>query len=42
MLVLNCPAFRGRIPDPTIRCLLQQRFSEVCAGEPYDHNLHGT
>lgn len=41
MLVLNDPAQVNRIPDPAIRSLVQQRFSEVCAGEPYDYDTHG-
>jgi hypothetical protein len=41
MLVLNDPSLVDRIPDPDIRNLVQQRFSEVCAGEPYEYDRHG-
>ncbi|SFM74332.1 hypothetical protein [Nitrosomonas communis] len=41
MLVINDPILINRIPDPAIRSLVQQRFSEVCAGEPYDYDIHG-
>ncbi|SFI86134.1 hypothetical protein [Nitrosomonas sp. Nm34] len=41
MIVLNDPHLANRIPDPAIPSLVQQRFSEVCAGEPYDYDLHG-
>ncbi len=41
MLVLNDPHLVNRIPDPSIRELIRQRFSEIRAGEPYDPDLHG-
>jgi hypothetical protein len=41
MIILNDPALIDRIFDPAIRDLVQKRFSEVCAGEPYDFDLHG-
>lgn len=41
MLVLNDPILVNCIPDPAIRSLVQQRFSEVCAGEPNDYDIHG-
>jgi hypothetical protein len=41
MLILNDPALANHIPDSDIRSLAQQRFSEICAGEPYDSDLHG-
>ncbi|SFN15292.1 hypothetical protein [Nitrosomonas communis] len=41
MLVLNDHNLVDRIPDPAIRELVQQRFTEICAGEPYDYDLHG-
>jgi hypothetical protein len=40
MLILNDPALVNRIPDSDIRNLAQQRFSEICAGELYDNDLH--
>ena len=30
-----------RIDDPDIRQLIEQRFAEVCNGEPYDPDVHG-
>jgi len=41
MLILNDPSLIDRILDPAIRDLVQQRFSQICAGEPYDFDLHG-
>ena len=41
MIILNNPSLIDRIFDPAIRDLVQQRFSEICAGEPYDYDLHG-
>ncbi|AKH38170.1 MULTISPECIES: hypothetical protein [Nitrosomonas] len=41
MLIINDPTQANRIPDSAIRSLVQQRFSEVCAGEPYDCDRHG-
>jgi hypothetical protein len=41
MIILNDPSLIDRIFDPAIRDLVQQRFSEICAGEPYDFDLHG-
>lgn len=41
MIILNDPALIDRILDPAIRDLVKQRFSEICAGEPYDYDLHG-
>ncbi|SFM51565.1 hypothetical protein [Nitrosomonas communis] len=41
MLILNDPTLVHRISDPAIRSLVQQRFFEVCAGEPYDYDIHG-
>ena len=42
MLVLNGPALANRITDPAIRALVVQRYSEICDGEPYDYDSHGT
>jgi hypothetical protein len=41
MLILNDPALVNRISDSDIRSLAQQRFSEICASEPYDYDTHG-
>lgn len=41
MLILNAPALASRILDPAIRGLVNQRFSEICAGEPNDYDRHG-
>ena len=41
MLLLFDPNGVSRIADPDIRSLVTQRFTEVCAGEPYDVDMHG-
>ena len=41
MLVLRSPDEAARIADPEIRKLVQLRFAQVCAGEPYDPDRHG-
>ena len=41
MIILNDPSLIKRIPVSAIRDLVQQRFSEICAGDPYDYDLHG-
>ena len=41
MLVLRSPDEAARIADPDIRNLVQLRFAQVCAGEPYDPDRHG-
>ncbi len=41
MLILKGPALASRITDRGIRRLVEQRFREVCAGVPYDYDLHG-
>ena len=41
MLILNDPSLVDRIPDPAIRKLVHQRFSEICGDEPYDYDTHG-
>ncbi len=41
MIVLKGPALASSIADPDIRRLVEQRFREVCAGEPYDYDSHG-
>jgi hypothetical protein len=42
MLVLRNPANASRIADPGLRELVQQRFAEIFADDPYDPELHGT
>ena len=41
MLILRDPALASSIVDPDVRSLVQQRFAEICAGDPYDYDLHG-
>ena len=41
MLLIRGPDQARRISDPDIRRLVEQRFAEVCDGEPYDPDVHG-
>ncbi len=41
MLVLRDPGLASHIANPDIRALVEQRFRQVCAGEPYDYDRHG-
>lgn len=41
MLILRDPNSTSNISDPYIRALVQQRFDEVFADEPYDAEQHG-
>ena len=41
MLVLRNPADTYRIAHPGIRGLVEQRFTEILAGEVYDYDQHG-
>ncbi len=41
MLILRGPELASRIADPGIRQLVEMRFDQICAGEPYDYDLHG-
>ena len=41
MLVIRGPTDAGRIHDTEIRRLVEERFAQVCAGEPYDPEVHG-
>ncbi len=41
MLILRDPALVSSITDSNIRSLVGQRFTEICAGEPYDYDIHG-
>ena len=41
MLILRGPEQAPRIADPGIRQLIEERFAQICNGEPYDYDLHG-
>jgi len=41
MLILRDPKLTSRIADLGIRRLVEQRFMQICAGEPFDSDLHG-
>ncbi len=41
MLILRGLLLIDRITDPDIRAIVNQRFSLICAGEPYDYDCHG-
>ena len=41
MLVLRDPTWASRIAHQGIRGLVNQRFTEVCAGEAYTYGQHG-
>lgn len=41
MILLRDPSMASSIVDPDIRSLVEQRFIEICSGEPYDYDLHG-
>src|SRR5688572_21800365 len=41
MILIRGPDQAGRIDDPDVRRLVERRFVEVCAGEPYDPEVHG-
>jgi hypothetical protein len=41
MLVLRSPDEASRILNPEVRRLVELRFAQVCAGEPYDPDRHG-
>lgn len=42
MLTLSNAGDIARIGDPAIRALLSRRLDELCQGEPYDPDLHGS
>lgn len=42
MLILSDPADINLVGHPAIRDLLVRRFHELCQGDPYDPELHGT
>src|SRR5688572_11417975 len=41
MVRIRGPDWVRRIEDTHIRRLVERRFVEVCAGEPYDPEIHG-
>lgn len=41
MIILRNPSAISSISDPGIRRLAEHRFTEICAGEAYDYDLHG-
>lgn len=41
MIIIRGPSFASSIPDTGIRALVEQRFREILAGEPYDYDSHG-
>ncbi len=41
MIRIRGPDQARHISDPDIRRLVEQRFAEVCDGEPYDPDVHG-
>ena len=41
MLVLRGPTAVSSICDPDVRSLVEKRFTEILAGEPYDYDTHG-
>jgi hypothetical protein len=41
MIRIRGPDQVRRIDDTEIRQLVEQRFAEICAGEPYDYDAHG-
>jgi len=41
MIRIRGPDEASRIGDPDIRQLVERRFHEICAGEPYDRDVHG-
>lgn len=41
MIVINHPSLVSSIANPDIRSLIEQRFTEITNGEPYDADIHG-
>ena len=41
MLILRSPESVSRIAHPGIRHLVEERFAQICAAEPYDVDRHG-
>jgi hypothetical protein len=41
MFILRDPALASTIADPALRGLVEERFVQICEGEPYDFDQHG-
>ena len=41
MIVLRDPQATSQVTDPYFRELIELRFGQILAGEPYDYNRHG-
>jgi hypothetical protein len=41
MIRIRGPDEVHRIDDPAVRRLVEERFAQVCNGEPYDPEVHG-
>lgn len=41
MLIICDPSLASSISDPEIRELVENLFVEICAGDPYEYDLHG-
>ena len=41
MIIIRGPDQTRRIDDPDVRRLVERRFVEVCAGEPYAPEVDG-
>jgi hypothetical protein len=41
MIILRGSTYVSSIADLDIHGLVEQRFTEICSGEPYDYDLHG-
>jgi len=41
MIIIRGPALANSIADLDIRRLVEQRFTEISSGEPYDYDRHG-
>lgn len=42
MIRIRGPDQARRIADPDVRRLVERRFNEICDGEPYQEEVHGT
>ena len=41
MIILRNPTAVTCIANPDIRSIVEQRYSQICAGEAYEYHLHG-
>lgn len=41
MIILRDPSSASGIANPTVHALVQRRFAEICADEPYREDRHG-